>query len=56
MEEEIRVTADESQRTEEVVMAWTRDWFHNLALPVELQNRISEASRDLVRRLRAAKE
>jgi len=59
MEEEVivSVTTEPGPSPFHVLVAhWHADWFTNAAIPTDLQNRIADAVRDLVKRLDAAKE
>lgn len=42
--------------TDGLVEAWHAEWFHNLGLPTELQNRLRLATDDLKARLAGRKE
>lgn len=60
MEEDTTTTTDAKVApvpapTDNLVEAWHAEWFHNLGLPTELQNRLRLATDDLKARL-AGKE
>ena len=61
MEEDMTTTTDAKVApvpapTDDLVEAWHAQWFFNLGLPTELQNRLRSATDDLKARLAGRKE